>query len=75
MERPAIVVTEGELLMEAILRHREIPHEPVGAIGPHSRIVRRVQDCIGEMQLRFGATSSAESVHLGATEEEVNRGL
>jgi hypothetical protein len=39
------------------------------------KYVRRVQDCMGEMQLRFGATSSVESVHLGTTEEEINRGL
>jgi tetratricopeptide (TPR) repeat protein len=39
------------------------------------KYVRRVQDCMGEMQLRFGAASSVESVHLGTTEEEVNRGL
>jgi hypothetical protein len=39
------------------------------------KYVRRVQDCMGEMQLRFGAASSVESVHLGTTEEEINRGL
>jgi tetratricopeptide (TPR) repeat protein len=39
------------------------------------KYVRRFQDCMGEMQLRFGAASSVESVHLGTTEEEINRGL
>jgi tetratricopeptide (TPR) repeat protein len=39
------------------------------------KYVRRFQDCMGEMRLRFGAASSVESVHLGTTEEEVNRGL
>lgn len=40
-----------------------------------SKYVRRFQDCMGEMQLRFGGASSVESVHLGTTEEEINRGL
>jgi len=39
------------------------------------KYVRRFQDCMGEMQVRFGDQSSVEAVHLGTTEEEVARGL
>jgi tetratricopeptide (TPR) repeat protein len=39
------------------------------------KYVRRFQDCMGEMQLRFGTESSIESVHLGTTKEEINCGL
>jgi tetratricopeptide (TPR) repeat protein len=39
------------------------------------KYVRRFQDVMGEMSVRFGDKSSVESVHIGATEEETAKAL
>jgi len=39
------------------------------------KYVRRFQDVMGEMQVRFGASSSVEAIHVGPTEEETAKGL
>ncbi|HEY6254137.1 MAG TPA: hypothetical protein VI685_29635 [Candidatus Angelobacter sp.] len=39
------------------------------------KYVRRFQDAMGEMQVRFGDRSSVESIRLGSTEEEIAKGL
>lgn len=39
------------------------------------KYVRRFQDTMGEMQVRFGDKSSVEAIHVGSTEEETAGGL
>jgi len=39
------------------------------------KYVRRFQDCMSEMQLRFGDASSVEAVHVGSSESEMTSGL
>ena len=39
------------------------------------KYVRRYQDVMAEMQVRFGDRSSVEAVHVGSTEEETAKGL
>jgi tetratricopeptide (TPR) repeat protein len=39
------------------------------------KYVRRYQDAMAEMQVRFGDRSSVEAVHVGSTEEETAKGL
>jgi hypothetical protein len=40
-----------------------------------SKYVRRFQDCMGEMQIRFGKLSPVESLKMGSTEEEMKKGV
>jgi hypothetical protein len=40
-----------------------------------SKYVRRYQDCMGEMQIRFGKSSPVESIQMGTTEEEMKQGV
>src|SRR4029077_4280427 len=39
------------------------------------KYVRRYQDCMAEMQIRFGDASSIESVHVGSSEAEMKKSL
>lgn len=39
------------------------------------KYVRRFQDVMAEMQVRFGSQSSVETVHIGSTKEEAAKGL
>ncbi len=39
------------------------------------KYVRRFQDCMTEMQIRFGDASSIESVHVGSSESEMKKSL
>jgi len=40
-----------------------------------SKYVRRYQDSMGEMQIRFGQSSPVESLQMGATEQEMKQGV
>jgi hypothetical protein len=51
-------------------------HDRVGKIRQiMPKYVRRFQDCMSEMQIRFGVASSIESVHVGSSEAEMRTGV